>query len=247
MFKQWWLVLGLWLVACASGQPTANPKPLRAVPTPTEASATPILEKNMRYLALGDSYTIGENVAEAERWPGQLVARLREQGIAITEPEIIAVTGWTTDELAAGIQRANPQRPYDLVTLLIGVNNQYRGRAPEEYRQQFATLLQQAIGFAGDEPARVIVLSIPDWGVTPYATGRDVAKIAAEIDTFNAINREEAEKAGAAYVDVTAVSREAAHDPTLIANDGLHPSGKMYAAWVELVLPVALGIVSSKQ
>jgi lysophospholipase L1-like esterase len=226
IFKRWWLFLGLWLVACT------------AVPESSPITATPALEKNMRYLALGDSYTIGENVAEAERWPVQLAARLSEQGIPTAEPEIIAVTGWTTDELAAGIHQAKPQGPYDLVTLLIGVNNQYRGRDPEEYRQQFADLLQQAIGFARDEPARVIVLSIPDWGVTPYAAGRDTVQIAAEIDAFNAINREEAEKAGVAYVDVTAVSRQAAHDSSLIAADGLHPSGKMYAAWVELLLPV---------
>lgn len=201
----------------------------------------------MRYLALGDSYTIGENVTEAERWPNQLAAQLREQGIVLADPEIIAVTGWTTDELDMGIKAANPQGPYELVSLLIGVNNQYRGRDQVEYRQQFADLLQQAIGFAGDEPERVVVLSIPDWGVTPYANGRDTAQIAAEIDAFNAINREEAAKAGTQYVDVTAVSREAAQDPSLVADDGLHPSGKMYAAWVELVLPVAVGIVSSEK
>ncbi len=194
----------------------------------------------MRFLALGDSYTIGERVAEAERWPVQLVARLQEQGVPIAAPEIVAKTGWTTDELAAGIEAAQPQGPYDLVSLLIGVNNQYRGRSPEEYRGQFADLLQQAIVFAGDEPTRVVVLSIPDWGVTPFAARQDGAAIAAEIDAFNAINRAEAEQAGVWYVDVTAVSRQAATDPTLIADDDLHPSGEMYAAWVELALPVVL-------
>jgi lysophospholipase L1-like esterase len=123
----------------------------------------------MRFLALGDSYTIGERVAKNERWPVQLAARLRAHGVPITDPEIIAVTGWTTDELDAGIQAAQPQGPYDLVSLLIGVNNQYRGRSPEEYQAQFADLLQQAIGLAGGDPTRVIVLSIPDWGVTPFA------------------------------------------------------------------------------
>ena len=194
----------------------------------------------MRFLALGDSYTIGESVAEAERWPVQLVTRLQQQGIPMTTPEIVAKTGWTTDELAAGIQAAKPQKPYDLVSLLIGVNNQYRGRGQEEYRQQLFNLLQQAIVFAGADPTRVIVLSIPDWGVTPFAAGQDRAAIATEIDTFNAINRAEAEKARVWYVDVTAVSRQASADPTLIAPDGLHPSGKMYAAWVELALPVVL-------
>ncbi|MCL4265860.1 MAG: SGNH/GDSL hydrolase family protein [Anaerolineae bacterium] len=194
----------------------------------------------MRFLALGDSYTIGESVAENERWPVQLADRLHEQGIRLAAPEIIAKTGWTTDELAAGIKAAQPQGPYDLVSLLIGVNNQYRGRSPEEYRAQFADLLPQAIAFAGGDPARVIVLSIPDWGVTPFAARLDGAAIATEIDVFNAINRAEAEKAGVWYVDVTAVSRQAATDPTLIADDGLHPSGNMYTAWVGLVLPVVL-------
>lgn len=200
----------------------------------------------MRFLALGDSYTIGESVAEDERWPVQLAARLQEQGIHLAAPEIIAKTGWTTDELAAGIEAAQPEGPYDLVSLLIGVNNQYRGRSPEEYQAQFADLLQQAIAFAGGDPARVIVLSIPDWGVTPFAARLDAAAIAAEIDTFNAINRAEAEKAGVWYVDVTAVSRQATTDPALIAGDGLHPSGKMYAAWVELALPVVMQKVIRK-
>lgn len=200
-----------------------------------------------RFLALGDSYTIGEGVAETERWPAQLADRLREHGLSLAAPEIIAVTGWTTDELALGIEQVAPRGPYDLVTLLIGVNNQYRGRSREEYGQQFAALLSQAIGFAGDEPARVLVLSIPDWGVTPFAAGRDAAQIALEIDAFNAFNRAEADKAGVHYVDVTAVSRRAAHDPSLLTGDGLHPSGKMYAAWVELTLPALLKSVIGKR
>lgn len=197
----------------------------------------------MRFLALGDSYTIGESVAESERWPVQLAVQLQEKAIRMAAPEIIAKTGWTTDELAAGIQAAPPQGPYDLVSLLIGVNNQYRGRSQEEYQTQFADLLQQAIAFAGGDPARVVVLSIPDWGVTPFAARLDTAVIAAEIDAFNAINRGEVEKVGAHYVDITAVSRQAITDPTLIADDGLHPSGKMYTAWMELALPVVLQAV----
>lgn len=196
-----------------------------------------------RFLALGDSYTIGHSVPAAERWPVQLVARLRAQGLAVADPKIIAVTGWTTDELAAGLAVANPQGPYALVSLLIGVNNQYRGRARAEYRQQFARLLAQAANFAGGDPLRVVVLSIPDWGVAPFAAGHDAAQIAADIDAFNAINRVEAEAAGAHYVDVTPISRQAAQEPALIAEDGLHPSGKMYAAWVELILPLAVEIL----
>jgi lysophospholipase L1-like esterase len=193
----------------------------------------------LRYLALGDSYTIGESVAEAARWPVQLVARLQAGSVPLAEPQIVAQTGWTTDELIAGIETAEPHGPFDLVSLLIGVNNQYRGRSQAEYRQQFATLLQQAVSFARDQPHRVIVLSIPDWSVTPFAAGRDRDQIAAEIDAFNAINRIETERLGAHYVDITPTSRQAQTNPELTAEDGLHPSGQMYAAWVELVLPVA--------
>jgi lysophospholipase L1-like esterase len=193
----------------------------------------------MRFLALGDSYTIGESVPPADRWPVQLAARLRGGGLPVDDPLIIATTGWTTDELMAGIDQANPGGAYDLVSLLIGVNNQYRGRDPEEYRQQFMALLNRAIAFAGGSPSRVIVLSIPDWGVTPFAAGRDRAEVARAIDRFNAINREETARLGANYVDVTPISRRAADDPALIAEDGLHPSGKMYAGWTELAFPMA--------
>ncbi len=194
----------------------------------------------VRYLALGDSYTIGEGVAEAERWPAQLAARLRDRGLAAGDPLIVARTGWTTDELMAGIDGASPEGRFDLVSLLIGVNNQYRGRDLEEFRAGFRALLRRAIGFAGGEAGRVIVLSIPDWGVTPFAAGRDRAAIAQAIDRFNAVGRDEARHAGARYVDVTAVSREAAGDAALVAADGLHPSGAMYAAWTRLALPEAL-------
>ena len=192
-----------------------------------------------RYLALGDSYTIGESVAVDERWPHQLVARLRERGVHVATPEIVAKTGWTTDELSGAIAAADPRGPYDLVTLLIGVNNQYRGRDAEQYRGEFTALLRQAIVFAGGDARRVVVVSIPDWGVTPFAKDRDAAKIATEIDRYNTVNREEATRLGAHYVDVTPGSRRAASDAALIAADGLHPSAKMYAEWTALVLPVA--------
>ena len=194
----------------------------------------------VRFLALGDSYTIGESVPESERWPVQLAAMLRERGVAVDAPVIIARTGWTTDELAAGIEAAQPEGRFDLVSLLIGVNNQYRGRDAEEYRTQFRERLTQAIRFADGDARRVIVLSIPDWGVMPYAEGRDRARIASEIDRFNAINREETSRAGARYVDITPVSREATGNAGLIAGDGLHPSGAQYTRWAELALPAAL-------
>jgi lysophospholipase L1-like esterase len=183
-----------------------------------------------RYLALGDSYTIGESVDPGERFPVQLARALH-----LGEPQIIAKTGWTTDELNAAIDAAKPQGPFDLVTLLIGVNNQYRGRSADEYRTQFAALLQRAVGFAGGDASRVIVVSIPDWGVTPFAEGRDRAKIAREIDQFNAINREEAQRAGAKWVDITPISRGG--DAALVTGDGLHPSGKQYAEWAKAIAP----------
>lgn len=196
-------------------------------------------ERLVRVLALGDSYTIGEGVAPAERWPEQLAAVLRGGGQVVAGPRIIARTGWTTDELTQAIAASNVAADYDLVSLLIGVNDQYRGRPVSDYPERFRALLRQAIGFAGGRPERVLVLSIPDWGVTPFAADRDRARIAAEIDAYNSVNRAETEAAGGRYVDVTAISREAANDASLLAPDGLHPSAAMYARWVELALPVA--------
>lgn len=216
-----------------------EPKEFTGVPLP-------VLGENdmpvIRYLALGDSYTIGESVPEEDRWPNQFAKLLKAAGIQ-TEVTTIARTGWTTDELWQGIQAREIQPPYDLVSLLIGVNNQYRGYDINEYRQQFTFLLNKSIEYATGDPNHVIVLSIPDWGITPFAAGRDQEQIAREIDAFNRVNREEAEKAGTPYVDVTPVSREAMAKPALIASDGLHPSGKMYATWAEQVLPVAREIL----
>ncbi|MEO8809662.1 MAG: SGNH/GDSL hydrolase family protein [Rhodanobacter sp.] len=198
----------------------------------------PALPPPLHYLALGDSYTIGEAVAARSRWPVVLVERLRRAGVVIDDPRIVAVTGWTTDELAHGMDEASLAADYDLVTLQIGVNNQYRGRSAEEYRGQFAGLLARAIASAGGRPARVVVVSIPDWGVTRFARdqGRDPAVIAAALDAFNTLAREQCERAGAHFVDVTAISRR---HPELVAEDGLHPSAAQYASWVEAILPVA--------
>jgi lysophospholipase L1-like esterase len=204
-------------------------EPMEQAPPPSAA----------RFLALGDSYTIGEGVAEDARWPMQLAARLRQHGAAIDTPEIIARTGWTTDDLARALDQRRPRGPYDLVTLLIGVNDQYGGRAVEEYRPKFRALLGRAIELAGGRVAHVIVVSIPDWSVTPFATRFDAAEIAQEIARYNALNREEAQRAGAPYVDITPSTRTAGADRTLLAQDGLHPSARMYAAWVQLILPAA--------
>ena len=188
-----------------------------------------------RFLALGDSYTIGESVAAGDRWPNQLARVLRARDINAADPEIIAKTGWTTDELSAAIDAAQPKGPYELVTLLIGVNNQYRGRDAEQYRGEFRTLLGRAVTFAGGRAGHVVVVSIPDWGKTPFAAGRDRDKIAAEIDRYNTINREETLKAGARYADITPISREVTTHPELAAADGLHPSAQMYARWIPLI------------
>ncbi len=196
-------------------------------------------------LALGDSYTIGEGVTAEERWVSRLAELLRAGGVRLAPATIVARTGWTTDELSAAIDAADPRGPFDLVTLLIGVNDQYRGRTTHDFRPGFRTLLARAIAFAGDRPTRVLVLSIPDWSVTPFARDHDAAKIAAEIDAFNAVCREETLAAGARYVDITPISRTAADDPGLIAGDGLHPSGRMYGAWGELVLPTAMRALTS--
>ena len=196
-------------------------------------------QPSIRYLALGDSYTIGESVNENERWPNQLAAMLSEKNIQV-DVTIIARTGWTTSELWDGIQANPPQGTYDLVSLLIGVNNQYRGYSVDEYREEFRFLLNKSIEYAGGDVNRVIVLSIPDWGVTPFAADRHVDVISKEIDIFNAVNREETESAGAHYVDITPISREALNDLSLIAGDGLHPSGKMYQLWAEEAFPIAV-------
>jgi lysophospholipase L1-like esterase len=203
------------------------------------AASPPPHPSGQRFLALGDSYTIGESVAASERWPVQLARMLRDQGLDVADPQVVATTGWTTDELSAGMDEARPAGPYRLVTLLIGVNNQFRGRGLEEFRTQFRGLLARAIALAGDKPSRVVVVSIPDYGVTPFGASRDPARIGRQIDAFNAVCRAEAGRAGAAFVDITPGSRDAAADPSLVAPDGLHPSGKMYRRWAEQALPAA--------
>jgi lysophospholipase L1-like esterase len=185
------------------------------------------------YLALGDSYTIGEGVPDTANFPHQAVQLLNQTGYPFGDPTIIAKTGWTTDELQQAITKAGPGNHYDMVSLLIGVNNQYRGRSSTEYAEEFESLLQQAIGFAGQQPQHVFVLSIPDWGATPFAEGRDRAQIAREIDEYNAINKAITQKYGVHYIDITPGTREAATDASLVTTDHLHPSGKEYSRWAE--------------
>lgn len=195
----------------------------------------------LTYLALGDSYTIGEAVPPEGRWPVQLAQALREEGIALADPRIIATTGWTTDELEWGLDAAEPLGTYDLVSLLIGVNNQYRNRSAVAYAGEFHTLLQRAIRYARGRADRVMVLSIPDWGVSPFAANdkRDAATIGNEIDAFNASARTVCGKEGVCFVDITPYSREHGAEPAMIAEDGLHPSAAMYTLWAQAALPVA--------
>lgn len=196
----------------------------------------------VRYLALGDSYTIGEKVPEKGRWPNQLAKLLESEGTKI-DVTILARTGWTVDELWQGIQDNPPEATYDLVTLLIGVNDQYRGYPLDGYREDFRFMLGKAIEYADGDPKKVVVLSIPDWGFTPFAATRDTEPISQQIDEFNAVNLEETMSAGAHYVDVTIISRMGMDDFDLIAGDRLHPSAKMYSMWAEKVLPVVREIL----
>jgi lysophospholipase L1-like esterase len=190
-----------------------------------------LITKTYNFLALGDSYTIGESVLLHENFPYQTVQLLRNAGYFFNSPEIIAKTGWTTDELQAAINDHKFLPKYDFVTLLIGVNNQYRGRPVESYQSEFEDLLKRGIQFAGNDTSHVFVLSIPDWGVTPFAEGRNRKQIAKDIDAYNAANKIISEKYKVNYIEVTAGTREATNDPTLLAADGLHPSVKEYKRW----------------
>ena len=191
------------------------------------------------YLALGDSYTIGESVPEADRWSLQLTDLLHKKGIALAKPDFIAQTGWTTSELADAIAASGNTKKYQLVSLLIGVNNQYRGQSTDHYRTQFRVLLKTAVQFADNHKDHVLVLSIPDWGVTPAGVSRNRQQIALEIDAFNVIALEECQAAGVVFVDITPESRTALNQASLVASDELHFSGKMYKLWAEKALPIA--------
>lgn len=216
-----------------------------------------------RYLALGDSYSIGESVGAAGRWPNVLVRLLRAQQIPMEDANIFARTSWTVDELGEALDNAEaqqsvaltsdeiataPKPPYALVTLLIGVNDQYRGAAVSDYQPRFAAMLARAIGYADGHPDRVVVLSIPDWGITPFARihGRNSAQIAQEIDAYNAAAANECHRIGVAFVNITPLTREANDNPDLLAADGLHPSALDYARWAELALPAALQALATR-
>jgi lysophospholipase L1-like esterase len=205
----------------------------------------------LRYLALGDSYTIGEAVEEAGRWPMQLAKGLRERdGIPLADPHIVATTGWTTDELSQAMDlqlSALDSASWDFVTLLIGVNNQYRGRPVDEFGREFDALLQRAIALAGTRKDRVLVLTIPDWGVTPFGarSGRDLERVARELDAYNAKVAEVCAARGVTVVDIAPISRE--RGAQLVAEDGLHPSAQLYSEWTAVARPIAAALLRDQR
>ena len=230
------LLIALGLSSCTSQTPDPG--------MTTGTNQTPATSKNA-FLALGDSYTIGESVGETDRWPVQLAGLLRKDSLDVANPDILARTGWTTAELQDEIKRSGNQKTYRLVSLMIGVNNQYRGQSQDRYRTEFADLLQTAINFADRKANHVFVLATPDWGRSPYAAGQDKARITQEIDQFNAIAKDECQKAGVAFVDITPLTRTAAGDASQFASDGLHYSGKQMMKWAETALPVVKRLLKS--
>ena len=197
-------------------------------------SFTQTKDLNYSYLALGDSYTIGESVKESERWPVQLSNSLRNK---LNKPVIIAKSGWTTDQLIDTLNKINFNKKFDFVSLLIGVNNQYRGRSVENFKEGFTILLKKSIEYANYKKERVLVVSIPDWGVTPFAKNKNRTIIGNEIDAFNKVIHDECMKNNITFFNITEISRKALNDNSLIAKDGLHPSKKMYKRWVKIIKP----------
>jgi len=197
----------------------------------------------VRFLALGDSYTIGEGVADEDRWPNQLTRALRARGFELDDPQLVARTAWTTDELFDAIAEADPRGPYDLVTLMVGVNDQYRSRPVDSFTKEYVTLVRRAIAFAARSPMRVLAISIPDWGATPFAASRDRAMISGEIAAYNDAGLKLATSLGVRWIDLTEMTREMQSNPALVESDGLHPSGEMYRRWSEYLLAPAAEIL----
>ncbi len=217
--------------ACAKEKMMETPQTNNTTINPTPGAG-------LKYLALGDSYTIGQSVQESDRFPAQTVKLLADQNIKVQSPTYIATTGWTTANLINAINSQNPSKDYDIVTLLIGVNDQYQHMDTGIYRTRFTALLNTSVILAANRPSRVFVLSIPDYSATPYVYQSDKARVSREIEQFNSINKQITLDNNIAYIDITPGSREAATDLTLVAGDGLHPSGKEYAKWAMLLAPV---------
>jgi len=190
----------------------------------------------LTYLALGDSYTIGEGVSDSGRYSSQLIAKLNSETDKWSAPKVIARTGWTVDELAQGIARDEIEgETFDLVTLLIGVNNQYRGRPVENFKKEFEVMVISAISFAGEKSNHVVVISIPDWGITPFAKAKDMdeSKVTREINTYNLACKTISEKHEVAYIDINEAYQEVGDQIEMLAADGLHPSAQMYGIWTK--------------
>lgn len=201
--------------------------------------------KSYTYLALGDSYTVGEQVALSECFPYQTIQLLRKDGYNFYAPEIVATTGWTTDELKQAIDETILLAAYNFVSLLIGVNNQYRGRSADEFRLHFRVLLELAIQRAGGIAKNVLVLSIPDWGVTPFANDKNPGKISAEIDMYNFICQAEAEYFQTHFIDITTAQRQDGNSADFLAHDQLHPSGKEYFKWAKQLSNTIQSLIES--
>lgn len=191
-----------------------------------------------KYLALGDSYTIGQSVQETERFPSQTVRLLRAQNINISDVAYIATTGWTTTNLLSALSLQKPVKDFDIVSLLIGVNDQYQQRDRAGYSERFSALLNIAVDLARGRKSRVFVLSIPDYSVTPFVQEGEKTLVTMQIDLFNAINKEITLQNNITYIDITPSTRRAANDASLIANDGLHPSSEEYAVWANMLAPL---------
>ena len=210
----------------------------------SEKNITAIFKKDYigkntsKFLALGDSYTIGQSVEVNERWPVQFLKELKATTNVIDTLQIIAKTGWRVDQLKEAMNSSDLEPPYGIVSLLIGVNNQYQGQNANDFRPEFIEILEKSLKLVENRTERLFVISIPDWGASPYGFGFDRAKVSKEINEFNSVVKEESEKRGLRYFDITTISRRALIDRTLIASDGLHPSGKMYKLWVDKMIPI---------
>jgi len=235
------------LIAIATLSSCAKKQSDTTTLTPNMSNKDIIAGHILNYLALGDSYTIGEAVPADRSFPYQLAHELNRQKQTVNTPTIIATTGWTTDELIDAISQSGiADKKFDFVTLLIGVNDQYRGLSQDNYKIKFEQVLNTAIHFVNGDKNHVFVLSIPDYGVTPFGKENEAA-IGVQIDQFNAINKQISTAAGVNYLDITTISRQAANDPDLIASDGLHPSGKMYLEWVEQLYPLLIQKLQSNK